>query len=58
MIIYEYPDGLRVVYVETDTADLYLSAADDVTRYEGLLDRLEGLALDESSSLRLLGEMG
>jgi transcriptional regulator with XRE-family HTH domain len=54
MIIYDFPAGPRVVYVETDTADLYVSQDADAARYEELFSRAHRVALDERESMEFL----
>jgi transcriptional regulator with XRE-family HTH domain len=57
LIIYDFPTGPRVVYVETDTADLYISEDGDAARYADLFDRAQHCALDERESMDLLRQI-
>ena len=55
-ILYEFrePSSPRVVFVETQTADMYLSADQDVEAYDQLFDRLKGEALGPDASVAYL----
>jgi transcriptional regulator with XRE-family HTH domain len=53
---YEFREGTSptVVFLETQTADLYLSAADDVAAYGGLFERLTREALGPAESVKYI----
>ncbi|MEQ7124873.1 helix-turn-helix transcriptional regulator [Actinopolymorpha sp. B11F2] len=53
---YEFREGTSptVVFLETQTADLYLSAAHDVAAYDGLFERLLSESLDPAESVKYL----
>lgn len=57
--LYEFVSGSRpsVVFVETQTADLYLSAQSDIETYENIFGKLTSEALDEEASLDYLAEL-
>lgn len=54
--MYDFRAGARstVVFLETQTADLYLSAEHDVAVYHGLFERLTTEALPPNESVKLL----
>ncbi|MEU0156841.1 helix-turn-helix domain-containing protein [Micromonospora fulviviridis] len=57
--LYEFASGSQpsVVFVETQTADLYLSAQPDIDTYEDIFGKLTSEALDEETSLDYLAEL-
>jgi hypothetical protein len=54
---FESPDSPAVVYVETPTLDLYLSAASDLTRYNAVFSRVASDALSVDETTSFLAEM-
>lgn len=58
-VIYEFrePTSPTVVFVETHTADMYLSAEQDVQAYGRLFDRLKGEALGPEESVTYLADL-
>ena len=58
-IMYEFrePTSPKVVFLETHTADMYLSAEQDVKAYGRLFDRLKGEALGPAESIAYLTDL-
>jgi len=56
-ILYTFREAPPLVMCETQTADLYLSAAADIETYEDLFARLKAEALDVDESARFLKGM-
>ena len=46
-----------VVYVESETASLFLEEPEEIASYGGILDRLDGIALDVGQSRELIADL-
>jgi hypothetical protein len=59
-LIYQFraPDSPAVVYVETPTLDLYLSADSDLRRYEDVFKRISADALSTEGTIDFLTDIG